>query len=171
MPCGKNPNMGRLVYDTYQTEVNNRIFTDFAKDQWNNLYPDAEELLPPKMPKPRRSSVKSSTYVDADHNSTLETWRYHTGILIYLDNLLIIWFSKQQNKRKYSIFGFEFVALRIATELPVSLRYKHRMYGFPMYGPADAFCDNQSMMNIAILPHSVLNKRHIAICYQKFCKV
>ena len=100
MSYSKNPDMGRLVYDTCQTKVDNGLFPESAQDQWNNLYPDSEESLPPKMPKPRRSSVKISTYVDADHASTLETWRYHTGILIYLENLLIIWSSKQRNTRK-----------------------------------------------------------------------
>ena len=49
----KNPNVGRLVYDARQTEVDDRLFPQSVQDQWNDFYPDAEELLPPKMPKSR----------------------------------------------------------------------------------------------------------------------
>ena len=53
MPCGKNPNLGRLVYDVHKTAIDDRIFPQSAQDQWNDFYHDAEELLPPNMPKPR----------------------------------------------------------------------------------------------------------------------
>ena len=42
-----------------------------AKYQWNNFYPDADELLYPKIPKPRGFSLNISTYVDADHSVNL----------------------------------------------------------------------------------------------------
>ena len=71
------------------------------------------------MPKLRGCSVNISTYVDSDHAGNLATRRFHTGIFIYLNNLLIIWFSKRQNTVEYLSFGSEFVALRIATELLV----------------------------------------------------
>ena len=112
------------------------------------------------MPKTRGRSVKIRTYVDADHAWNLATRRSHTGIFIYLNNALIIWYSKQQNTVESSTFGSKFVALRIATELLVSLRYKLRMF-------ADVFCDNQSVTKNATLPQSVLNKRHNAICYHR----
>ena len=38
------------------------------------------------------------------------------------------------------------MALIIATELLVSLIYKLRMFGIDIGGPADVFCDNQSVM-------------------------
>ena len=46
--------MGRLVYDAHQIEIDDSLFLQSAQDQWNNFYPDAEELLPPKMPKTKR---------------------------------------------------------------------------------------------------------------------
>ena len=116
------------------------------------LYPDDTELLQPKMPKPICCSMKIRTYVDEDHAGNLETWRSHTGILIYLNNSLIIWFSKQKNTVESSSFGSKFVGLRIAKELLVSLRYKLRMFVIPVDGPADVFCDNQSVTNNLTLP-------------------
>ena len=55
------------------------------------------------------------------------------------------------------------MALRIDTDLLVSLRYKLRMFGIPIDGPADVFCENWSVMNNATLPQSVLNISHNAI--------
>jgi len=44
-------------------------------------------------------------------------------------------------------FGSEFIAMRIATDIIVSLCYKLRMFGVPLLGPANVFCDNQSVVN------------------------
>ena len=96
--------------------------------------------------------MKTSTYVDADHTGNLVTQRSHTGILIYFNNYLIIWFSKRQDTVEYLSFGSEFVALIIATELLVLLRYKLSMFGIPIDGPADVFCENCSLTNNIILP-------------------
>jgi hypothetical protein len=63
-----------------------------------------------------------------------------------------------------SSFGSEFVALRIATaEMIEGLRYKLRMFGIPVDGPADAFCDNKSVTTNSTVPTSMLNKRHNSI--------
>ena len=162
---GKNPNVVRLMYDACQTEVDDRLFPQSAQDQWIGFYPDAEDFLPPKIPKPRVCSMKISTYVDADHSSNRETRRYHTGILIYLNNSLIIWLSKRQNTVESLILRSEFVALRISTELMVSLRYKMRIFGVTIDVPADFFCGNQSVTNNTTLPQSVINNRQNSICY------
>ena len=44
-----------------------------------------------------------------------------------------------------STFGSEFVAMRIAKDMAIALRYKLRMFGIPIDGPADVFCDNQGV--------------------------
>ena len=93
-----------------QTEVDDRIFPQSAQDEWNHFYPDAEELLLTKITKPRGCYMKTRTYVDADHAGNLATWRSHTGILIYLNNYLIIWFSNRQNTVEYLSFGSNFLA-------------------------------------------------------------
>ena len=42
------------------------------------------------------------------------------------------------------------------------------MFGVPINGPADFFCDNQSVVNNLSVPSSVLNKKHNYICYHRF---
>ena len=93
--------------------------------------------------------------------------RSHTGILIYVNNAPIVWYSKRQNTVETSSFGSEYVALRICTEMLESLRYKLRSFGVPIDGAADVFCDNKSVVTNSTIPSSVLNKRHNAICYHR----
>ena len=64
-----------------------------------------------------------------------------------------------------STFGSEFVAMRIAKDLAIALRYKLRMFGIPIDGAADVFCDNQGVVKNTSLPESVLSKKHNAINY------
>ena len=66
-----------------------------------------------------------------------------------------------------STFGSEFVALRIATEQVEALRYKLRMFGVPVKGPGDVYCDNQSVVDSLSLPERTLQKKHNAICFHK----
>ena len=42
------------------------------------------------------------------------------------------------------------------------------MFGVPIDGPADMFCDNQSVFTNVSIHHSVLNKKHNSICYHRF---
>jgi hypothetical protein len=82
-----------------------------------------------------------------------------------VQNAPIIWYSKRQNTVEASSFGSEFVALRIAKEMIVALRYKLRMFGVPIDGPTNVFCDNNGVVKNASIPHSTLLKKHNAINY------
>jgi hypothetical protein len=64
-----------------------------------------------------------------------------------------------------STFGSEFVALRCARDLIIALRYKLRMFGIPINGPAFVYCDNQGVVKNVTIPESVLSKKHNAINY------
>jgi hypothetical protein len=48
-----------------------------------------------------------------------------------------------------------------------ALRYKLRMFGVPIDGATDVFCDNKSVATNASVPSSVLNKKHNSICYHR----
>jgi hypothetical protein len=73
-------------------------------------------------------------------------------VLIFVNRAPIIWFSKRQNTVETSMFGSEFVAMKIAVELIESLQYKLRMLGVPVDGPSDVFCDNQAVVGSAQEP-------------------
>jgi hypothetical protein len=131
------------------------------------LYPDAEETIPYDMPEPLGKEIDINVFVDADHAGNRVTRRSHTGIIIMINMAPVIWYSKRQNTVETSTFGSEIVALRIAVELIDSLRYKLRMFGVPISGPARVFCDNESVVKTTTIPESRIKKKHSSIAYHR----
>jgi hypothetical protein len=154
--------MGRIAYDSLTPEINGSVFRD---GDWKEFYGDVQEEMPPKMPKARGNPVTISAFVDANHAGNVVTRRSHTGIILYVQNAPIVWYSKRQNTVEAATFGSEFVALRICKELIVAMRYKLRMFGVPIDGPANVFCDNRGVVKNASIPESTLLKKHNAINY------
>ena len=109
--------------------------------------------------------MQINVYCDANHAGNQVTRRSQSGILIYLNTAPISFYSKRQNSVESSTFGSEFVALRIATEKIKALRYKLRMMGVPLDGPANVFVDNESVVGSSMRPESVLKKKHVSIAY------
>lgn len=163
----KKAKPSRVIFDPTMIEIDERIFHDSKYEEWKDFYDYAEEPIPPMMPEPRGLPMRTVCFVDADHAANKVTRRSHSGIIIYLQNTPVIWFSKRQNTVETSSFGSEFVALRIATELIQSLRYKLRMFGVAIDGPTDVLCDNQSVTKNASVPTSTLTKKHNSICYHR----
>jgi hypothetical protein len=153
-----------IVFDDRRPLIDEESFLPV---DWGDFYGNQKEEMPPRMPKARGKSVRISCFVDADHAGNVVTRRSHTGILMFVNNALISWFSKRQNTVETSTFGSEFVALRIATEQMEALRYKLRMFGVPIDGPGDVYCDNQSVVESSSLPQRTLQKKHNAICFHK----
>ena len=137
---------------------------------WNNFYADAEELLPPKIPKTRGITVSMNCFVDSEHAGNKVTCRLHTGFIIYLQNAPIIWFSKRQNTVEISYFDSEFVAMRIAVEHIKGIGYKLRIFGVPINDPANVFCDNQGVVKNTSIPDYTLSKKHNAVNYHNICE-
>ena len=78
-----------------------------------------------------------------------------------------MWYSKRQNTVESSTFGSEAIALKMAVEMIEGLRYKLRMMGIPLHGPANVFCDNSSLVINATHPESTLKKKHNDIAYHR----
>ena len=87
----------------------------------------------------------------------------------FINKARIIAFSKRQNTVETSTFSSEFTALKNAVELVEALRYKLRMFGGPIEGPTNVFCDNESVYKNVSTPESVLKKKHHRIAYH-FCR-
>ena len=47
----------------------------------------------------------------------------------------------------------------------VALRYKLMMFGIPIEGPTNVFCENESVTKNAWTLESTLNKKSLSICY------
>jgi hypothetical protein len=88
----KHPDIRRLAYDSKRPDIDETVF--YHNADWKEFYGDVEEELPPNMPELRGHSVTISAFVDANHAGNIVTRRSHSGIFIFVQNALIIWFSK-----------------------------------------------------------------------------
>ena len=77
----------------------------------------------------------------------------------------IAWLSKKQATIKTSVFGAEFVAMKIGMEALRGLPYKLRMMGAPLSGPSYIYGDNMSVIYNTQKPDSTLKKKSNSICY------
>jgi hypothetical protein len=50
-------------------------------------------------------------------------------------------------------------------ELTEALCYKLRMFGIPLDGPTNVFCDNELVTKNVTIPESMLKKKHNSIAY------
>ena len=117
------------------------------------------------MPETRGNVVSTHCFVDADHAGNCITRRSQTGILLFVNRAPVVWYSKRQNTVKTSTFGSEFVAMRISVELVEALRYKLRMFGIPIEGPTNVFCEYEAVTKNTIFLESTLKKKHNSIAY------
>jgi Reverse transcriptase (RNA-dependent DNA polymerase) len=139
-----------------------------VKYDWSQtVYGDVTEELPPDMPIPKGKVVRITTYKDANLMHDLITGRSMSGVLHFINQTPVQWFSKKQNVVETATYGSEFMVARQATEQVIDLRYTLRMMGIPIDGPAWVFGDNQSVIISSTTPQSCLNKRHNALSYHR----
>ena len=155
----------RLFFDPRHPDIDECAFSTY---EWYDFYRDAKEQVPIGMSPPYGCPVSTHCFVDADHASNTVTQRSQTGILIFLDRAPIVWYSKRQNTMETSTFGSELIAMRTAVEHIEALRYKLRMFGIPIEGPTNVFCDNEAVFKNTTIPESTLKKNHNSICYHHF---
>jgi hypothetical protein len=160
----KHHDKSTMVFDDAEIPWNDN---DFPHYDWEDFYKDAKEEIPPNALEPRGAIVQINAFVDANHTRNQLTRRSHTGILIYLNTAPIIWFSKAQTTVESSTFGSEFVAMRIATDLIEGLRYKLRMFGVPLDGPANVVTDDLAVVQNSTIPSSTIKKKHNSFFYHR----
>ena len=156
-----------LAFDPAYHDVEDPVLVRTRISNMKEMYPDAQEDLPPNAPPARGKPMEVNCFVDSDHAGDKVTRRSQTGILLYCNSAPIVWYSKRQNTCEASTFGAEFVALRVATELIISLRYKLRMFGIEVTGPANVFCDNEAVYKNVAFADSTLKKKHNSICFHR----
>lgn len=161
----KRHHNAEMVFDPSDPVIDESLFErrDWTSTEFGHL--DGEEVLPPKMPEPRGRGFVMYAKVDADHASDTVTRRSRTGFFVYLNSALVCWHSKKQNSVESSSFGSEFIAMKQCCEYLRGLRYKLRMMGIPVIGPAYIYGDNQSVLANTSIPDSVLKKKSQSIAY------
>ena len=154
----------KIAFDPAHPDIDENRF---QKCDWTEFYRDASEAIPGNMPKPRGNGMSTHCFVDANHAGDTETRRSQTGILLFCNRAPVIWFSKRQNSVEASTFGSEFIAMKNAIKMIESLRYKLRMFGVPIEGPTNIFCDNGAVCANTTGPESTLTKKHHSIAYHR----
>ena len=154
----------RLLFDSGFPKVKEKWFQQY---DWHDFYRGATEAIPPNMPAPRGIGVTITTFVDANHAGDKTDRKSQTGVLIFVNKAPIHWYSKKQNTVESSTFGAEFCAMRTALDMTEGLRYKLRMLGVPIDGPANVYCDNEAVYKNTSIPESVLKKKHHSIAYHR----
>ena len=160
-------NDNELAMDPAYQDVEHPDIINQRIANMKQMYPDAVEDIPSNAPEPRGNPVQINCFVDSDHAGDKVTRRSQTGIILYCNTAPVLWYSKRQNTVESSTFGAEFVALRIASELIISLRYKLRMFGVPLLGPSNVFCDNEAVYKNAAFSETTLKKKHNSVCFHR----
>ena len=91
-----NNEISRVVFNTFQPNIHESLLASGTMD-WKDSYGDIEEELPYRMPKPLGRITQMTCFVDAKHAGKLVTWCSYTGVLVYVINAPIFWFSKKHN--------------------------------------------------------------------------
>ena len=100
---------GRAVFSSKFKFIDDIIFNDINREEWKDFYKDAHEEIPIRGPEPLGNPVRLTAYVDTNYAGNLKTRRSHSGILIYMNQAPIIWYSKKQN----TVEASSFITLRI----------------------------------------------------------
>ena len=148
----------KLCFDPHHPAINER---SFAAHGWYDLYRYAKEDIPADAPTPRGNVVPTHYFVDSDHAGDMATRISQTGVLILVNKAPIQWYSNRKNTVETSMFSSEFIALNTATELVEALRYKLRMFGIPIEGPTNMFCNNEAVYKNASTLELTLKKKKI----------
>jgi hypothetical protein len=72
--------------------------------------------------------------------------------------------SHRNSRIESSVFGAEFVAMKLGMEALQGIRYKLRMMGILIAGPTYIYGDNMSVIHNTQPPESTLNKKNLSIC-------
>eukprot|EP00934_Nitzschia_sp_Nitz4_P008127 Nitzschia sp. Nitz4//scaffold260_size33533//228//6137//NITZ4_007876-RA/size33533-snap-gene-0.41-mRNA-1//-1//CDS//3329544674//8117//frame0 len=158
----KNKHNARVIFDPSYPVIDD---SKFQKCDWRHFYGDVKEPIPLNAPKSRGKEVDLRLFVDSSHADDKVNRRSRSGHFIFINNSPIAWLSKKQATVETSVFGAEFVALKIGVEAIRGLRYKLRMMGVPLAGPAYVYGDNLSVITNVSKPESTLKKKSNSICY------
>ena len=80
-------------------------------------------------------------FVDADLVGDNSTRSSQTGVLVFINKAPIYCYSNIWATVEASTFVAEFCAMKSGVEIFEALRYKLRMFGVPIDGSDNVFCD------------------------------
>jgi hypothetical protein len=151
-----SPELPKIDYGEFHTNRN-----DFVE-----IYRDAEEPLPHWMPTPRGRSVTTTAFVDASRAANQVTRKSHSGY-VYLLIKHLLFRIVRDNKLLRPLPSPLSLALKACLEAIEHLCFMLQCFGIPMPqgAPTHVFCDNESVVKNTTNVESTLNKKHSSIAY------
>ena len=151
-----SPELPRIEYGDFRAN----------KEDFVEMYRDAEELLPHKMPVSRGRSITMTAFVDDSHAANTVTRRSHSGYAVFINRAPVVWYSKQQNTVETSTFPLNSLRLRYVSKRlsTYDLNCDALVYPFPVES-LPCFCDNESVVKNTSNVESTLNKKHSSVAY------
>jgi len=161
-----------MVFDLSEPDINvNTLQIQYwSYSVYSSPGEELKEILPPNMPKPLGNGFNIGCFVDDDYAGNLVTRRSWTGFLVMLNKVPINWHTKNQGSVETSTFVSDFIAMKKADEYVWSLRYKLRMFGIPVEGPAFIIGDNQSVLVNSSMHESTIKKKSQIITFNFICE-
>ena len=108
----------RMIFDPTYLTIDEGVFKNV---DWKEFYGDIHEPIPPNAPEPRGKDVNITLYIDASHADDKKTRRSRSGYILYINMAPIAELSKKQATVETSVFGAEFVAMKLGVEHLCSL--------------------------------------------------
>ena len=143
-------------------------FSDLPVKEYDwarSVYGNARQRMAADAPVPKGKPVQTTTFKDANLYHDLATGRAVTGVLHFLNQTPVDWFSKKQETVETATYGSEFAAARTAIQQIAALRQALQYLGVPLRESSYLFGDNESVVKSGSIPHSTLSKRHHALAY------
>ena len=81
----------RMVFDLIYPTIN---MNDFREYIWKEFYGKLKEASPPNYPEERGNKYELRGYFDSKHSRENKTRRSRSWFFVFLNTLLIQWFSK-----------------------------------------------------------------------------
>jgi hypothetical protein len=136
---------------------------DWEKTVYGNVVEDVPQDAPPPLGK----TVQLTHYLDANLYHDVLTGRSISGILHFVNQTPIDWFSKKQPSVETATYGSEFMASRICVEQSFDLRNTLHYLGVPIRKRSIMFGDNEAVVNSSTRFDAKLHKRHNALSFHK----
>ena len=135
-----------------------KIIPDFG-----NQYSDFVEEEDLRLPRQLMKELEIIIFVESNHGHDRLTRRSITGMISFVGRTPTYYVARIQSLVQTPTFGDEFIALEMAVDKAITLRYYLRSMGVKVTKSSIIYGDNLSAITNAINPGSALKKKYPAL--------
>jgi hypothetical protein len=162
--------LAKMKHAVIRFRVSEPDYTDLPEYEYDweqTVYGDVKEDLPTDAPEALGNYVTLTHYLDANLYHDMLTGRSVTGILHFMNQTPMDWYSKKQGSVETATYGSEFMASRTCVEQVIDLRNTLRYLGVPIRPKSYMFGDNEAVVNSSTKFDAKLHKRHTALSFHR----